>query len=544
MLRHTRSVCDKLFEVWRSPGRFTKNPDIVELPSGRLMLIYNDTDCHWPEETQFLTLLASDDHGCTWSKYGVVDTADLRSGDERFVTPRLSALSAGRLAVLIDHDDHGHFHENLPSGNWAYWSSDGGDTWHGPQVTGILGFEPDRMVELPDGRLAVCSHLMRADSQEFANVITFSEDEGKAWGDPVTVAHDGYHRFCEGALVVLDDGPELACVMRENHNAGIPSFVAFSQDMGHTWCEPRMLPFAFERPYAKQLSDGRILVTGRNVNGGLGTYAWCGDLREVAGTYAPGGPESKYLAKMTQGALEVEGHPDYECRYTLLPPESARSEVVFEAVVKVDGDDDQPVALMSVAGLGIGQHAVLHVAPNWICLGDGGGAASVKPRGRPGTIIPPSVDFHKFADMTTYRTLTMHLRQGILEVRIDGKTVLRTCVFGEGGGWATRTQFGQSVGRGTSWWRNVSYSAKNPTLDDFSLTWRADSSDWPDQYQRDHFVQIHANHPDQKPWPDHGYSSWVQLADGRILVVDYTNCGDEPGTSHLVGVHLELQDIQ
>ncbi len=70
MLIHTRSVADRVFEVWRSPGRFTKNPDIVGLPSGRLMLIYSDTDGHWSQESQVLTLLASDDSGKTWFKSG------------------------------------------------------------------------------------------------------------------------------------------------------------------------------------------------------------------------------------------------------------------------------------------------------------------------------------------------------------------------------------------------------------------------------------------------------------------------------------------
>ena len=54
-----------------------------------------------------------------------------------------------------------------------------------------------------------------------------------------------------------------------------------------------MLPFALHRPYAKQLADGRIMVTGRNVNGGLGTYAWAGDLEREAGSYAIGGPRRK-----------------------------------------------------------------------------------------------------------------------------------------------------------------------------------------------------------------------------------------------------------
>ena len=40
---HPRSVAHKVFDIWRSPGRFTKNPDIVETPSGAFLLIYSDT---------------------------------------------------------------------------------------------------------------------------------------------------------------------------------------------------------------------------------------------------------------------------------------------------------------------------------------------------------------------------------------------------------------------------------------------------------------------------------------------------------------------
>ena len=30
MLIHTRSIAKKVFEIWRSPERFTKNPDIIK----------------------------------------------------------------------------------------------------------------------------------------------------------------------------------------------------------------------------------------------------------------------------------------------------------------------------------------------------------------------------------------------------------------------------------------------------------------------------------------------------------------------------------
>ena len=44
--------------------------------------------------------------------------------------------------------------------------------------------------------------------------------------------------------------------------------------------------------------------------------------------------------------------------------------------------------------------------------------------------------------------------------------------------------------------------------------------------------------------PDHVYPSWLVLDDGRIMFVDYTNFGDDPGRSHLVGVYLEPGDIE
>lgn len=297
MLVYTRSVSDKVFEVWRSPGRFTKNPDLVQLPSGRLMLVYADTDAHWSLENQVLTLLASDDLGKTWFKFNEVDRADVRAGDERLITPRLSLLEDGRLAVIVDQGCH--WHEDQPPGHLIYWSKDGGQTWSPPKKPNIAGFEPDRIVDLPDGRLAVCSHVMRGSSQAWADIMTCSDDGGKTWYEQATIAHNGYHYFCEGALVILGGGRELACVMRENHSAGIPSFVAFSQDGGRTWSEPQMLPFAIHRPCAKQLADGRVLVTGRHVNGGLGTYAWVGDLHAEAGSHHIGGPRRKYAADLT-----------------------------------------------------------------------------------------------------------------------------------------------------------------------------------------------------------------------------------------------------
>ena len=60
---HTRSIADKCCDIWKSPGRFTKNPDIAITKQGRLLLVYSDNDRHWSQEMQILTILASDDEG-------------------------------------------------------------------------------------------------------------------------------------------------------------------------------------------------------------------------------------------------------------------------------------------------------------------------------------------------------------------------------------------------------------------------------------------------------------------------------------------------
>lgn len=533
MLIHTRSVVDKVFEIWRSPGRFTKNPDMIRLPSGRLMLIYSDTDAHWSQKNQILTLLASDDNGKTWFKHREVARHDTSKGEERLVTPRLSRLNDGRLIVLVDQDDRGHFHEDQSPGILAFWSADEGDTWSKEQNTGIMGFEPDRVMDLPDGRLAVASQIMRGETQEFADILSCSDDGGKTWYEQATIAHNGYHRFCEGAIVILDGGKELACVMRENHSAGIPSFVSFSVDMGKTWSEPQMLPFAIHRPYAKQLPDGRVLATGRHVNGGLGTYGWCGDLNAEAGQWQVGGPRRDFAAELTREALLIENKARHECSYTLLPPESCKSEVLLEARIRVEGERDKAAAFLSISGL-LSQGAVVKIAPNWIMLNRA------------------SVEYRKTEDMTRDRTVIVHHRRGLLEVRVDGKTLISECVWREsprlndfhGGDPTKRTQFGQTGETGRSVWKSVSYSVKNPTLDDIEWSWDASQGLWPDEYQRRRLIQIHANPPGQKARPDHGYSSWLMLDDGRIMLVDYTNFGDEPDRSHLVGVYLEPEDIQ
>ena len=54
------------------PKWFTKNPDMIRLPSNRLLLIYSDTDAHWSLVNQIMMLLASDDGGSLEDRRRVV----------------------------------------------------------------------------------------------------------------------------------------------------------------------------------------------------------------------------------------------------------------------------------------------------------------------------------------------------------------------------------------------------------------------------------------------------------------------------------------
>ncbi|MCL2741604.1 MAG: hypothetical protein FWE70_05780, partial [Oscillospiraceae bacterium] len=333
-----------------------------------------------------------------------------------------------------------------------------------------------------------------------------------------------------------DGGGELAVVSRENHSGGWPSHVSFSRDGGFSWTAPQMLPFHFHRPYARQLADGRVLVTGRNLLGGVGTYAWCGDLRAEAGHYEIGGPLAEFKAGFEGGAFAIENGPDLDCRYTLLPPESSKADVTLSADLKVEGPDGSPVAFLAVSGLPC--DAVAYVAPDFVALG--------------GTIHHMGNDVMKKMDMRGYRNVAIKSAKGILTVEVDGRRIINRSI-----GWdclvtsdayaltpGRRTQFGQVGEAGKSWWKGVHYRAINPTKPDSAYRWDARSGRHPDHYQRERLTLIHPNaHPRLRGWPDHGYSSWLQLPDGTIAFVDYTTAGDEGLQGHLVGARFKPEDV-
>jgi hypothetical protein len=554
-VRSLESQPDRIWTAWRSPGRFTKNPDMVALPSGRLLAVYADIDKHWAEGLIKLTLIESMDRGRTWSLAGVITEADRSKREPHWVTPRISLLTDGRLVVICDRDDFEHCHEYQAPGTYLWWSEDEGRTWSEAVNTGIPGIEPDRVVELPGGRLAVGAHMAFADTQKLGQFVCLSDDGGHTWGQPVIIAKDQVHNYCEGAIVPLQDG-SVVCVMRDNTHNNYPCQVSFSFDNGQRWTEPVEAPFSGDRVFIGQLPDGRLLATYRNQGGNRGTYAWLGDIQRESGYRCTAfhlGPEE--IALDAVDGLHIAHRSPATTAYNLLPPESFRSEVLFEATLRVrpgtgdqspvvgepipSGANDRSSGLDNCAYVQIARVGVrLHARPDGLWIGDASHSRQ-------------AIDRHWPADLSEWHTIRVHHKGGLVRYYLDGQEVMRNHLLYEAlplspGGHqdalGPRTYFGTAPNTvGEAWWRSVKYHVRNPSEPEFFWAWAAASGEFPDQYELDRYLELHANTHERA---DNGYSTWLRFDDGEILVLDYTNDGDPYGQSHIVACSLFPEDFE
>ena len=529
-------VPDRQWIIWQEQGIFTKNPDLVLLPSGKLLCVFNATDFHWPGEFSKITVIESLDRGRTWGRPRIVAESYPARGDERWVTPRISRLGDGRLAINCDQNDYRHCHETQPSGIYLWWSHDEGETWDGPHPTGVPGIEPDRVRELTDGTLLMGTHFTRAATQKTTEAVLRSTDGGKTWGGMAIIAGDRVHRYCEGAIIPLRSG-RLACIMRENNHNNYPCYISLSDDGGRTWSKPEEAPFSGDRPFAGQLPDGRTLVTYRNQAGKPGLYAWLGDVEvergyrvaraqagathSTARVQGRAGKRVSMGASLCDGTLLMTNDPDSVSRYLLMPPESFTSEVSFECDLQMEGPAGAPAATVQIARIGV----CLTVSPDGLHLG------------WPHRREHPSSNCQ--IDMRRKRHLRIHHWGGLLTISVDGEPLLYSPVLGEEL-W-DRSFFGNGPDhQGSVRWFGASYAIKNPTEPAHTWRWDARSGEYPNQYEIDRWLELDYNSSTN---PDHGYSSWVRFPDGEILVVDYTNEGAPPGKSMLKGYRLRAEDF-
>jgi len=101
---------------------------------------------------------------------------------------------------------------------------------------------------------------------------------------------------------------------------------------------------------------------------------------------------------------------------------------------------------------------------------------------------------------------------------------------------------------GYSVWRRLSVKTDTSLEGTREVHWNAEDDLFPDQYQLDRLIEIQGS----ISGADQGYSGWVELPDGRIFVVNYTddtarwNCdasGPELGVSWIRGTYVLPSDL-
>ncbi|HID77361.1 MAG TPA: DUF1080 domain-containing protein [Planctomycetaceae bacterium] len=233
-----------------------RDPSIIELPSGDLLVSFMNFDLRRTTGTHQAFTVRSSDAGKTWSKPKPIDTPFTQL-EAVSTPPRL--MPDGRLLLTVYGNNRGDPRSYKHAA--VLESRDEGRSWttlSEIKSTEHLLLEPD-LVRLPDGRLLV---MMRP-------ALTWSEssDGGHTWTDPRPVGIQG---DCPYLLLTSKD--VLLCGIR--HRDTVSTAVLYSPDFGRTWRGPTTIdtvPGAY--PSMVELPDGRILVV--YYNGGSASDICC-----------------------------------------------------------------------------------------------------------------------------------------------------------------------------------------------------------------------------------------------------------------------------
>ena len=268
------------FVVSRDDSIYEAFPDVALTASGKLVCVFAECTHHGDRSYTRIMVATSGDRGRTWSAKRPLSeplNGDPAKGDPFWNCPRITALSDGRLAALVDRVGRDR---NGEQSNWLWFSDDEGDCWDGPHLSPIEGHVPDRLIELKVGShagrwlWAAQTPLGCDDTARWTERCWLSDDQGKNWDGPYTIAQAPELLLCEGSVMELPDG-ELVCFMRENSGIGLDAFKSISLDGGVTWEGVYKMPIpACHRPVAGMLQSGRVMIAHRFMQGGRDWIGW------------------------------------------------------------------------------------------------------------------------------------------------------------------------------------------------------------------------------------------------------------------------------
>ena len=258
------------FCISNDPALYEAWPDVALTGSGKLVCVFTECTHHGDRSYTRLMLAESTDGGRTWSAKRPL-TEGTKGLPFSYNCARISALSDGRLVVIVDRVPATGEKDASQAVNVMYFSPDEGKSWSSAVETPLRGIVPDKLRELDTGRWIISAHYaVRGHLTQFCR---YSDDRGKTWSDEILVAFDLRYQLCEVSILPLGGG-KLVAFMRENSGVGRDCQKTVSYDNGETWGPVVDFPLpGCHRPVAGKLRDGRIFVTYRFMQGGKG---WLG----------------------------------------------------------------------------------------------------------------------------------------------------------------------------------------------------------------------------------------------------------------------------
>ena len=258
------------FTISNDPAFYEAWPDVALTKSGKLVCVFSECNHHSDRSYTRIMLTESTDDGRTWTAKRPL-TEGTRGLPYFYNCARISALSDGKLAVIVDRVPATGEKDDSKAVNVLYFSADEGKTWSDAVETPLRGIVPDKLRELDTGRWIVSAHY--AVKGRLTQFCRYSDDRGKTWSDEIMMAFDKRYQLCEVSILPLGGG-KLVAFMRENSGLGYDCIKTMSYDNGESWGPLVEFPLpGCHRPVAGKLRDGRIFITYRFMQGGKG---WLG----------------------------------------------------------------------------------------------------------------------------------------------------------------------------------------------------------------------------------------------------------------------------
>ncbi|MEE2657505.1 MAG: sialidase family protein [Candidatus Latescibacterota bacterium] len=254
MIRRTLSREDNVYKAF---------PDLARCDDGSLVCIYRESLRHSAKPFGRIACHISRDGGRNWSVKRIIHDHPDHTVQDRLNNPRILHLGGLDLYMICDLIP-GDEPEHIPDSHIVSWRShDGGETWDGPEDTGITGHICPCLFRKRDGTIIIGTDDVGDSSQPddawYVNAF-FSTNGGQSFDKAVLVAHDPDRWLNECSFVELDDGT-LVCYIREDRER-LRAFKTISTDGGQNWSSPTptYMTCCVGRPKAGILASGEVVI--------------------------------------------------------------------------------------------------------------------------------------------------------------------------------------------------------------------------------------------------------------------------------------------